>query len=164
MSTEHPTPSNAPVTRATFDQFMVPNYAPGAMIPVRGQGSRVWDQSGRELIDFAGGIAVSAVPGPNAAVMALSLSGLPPHPFLFLGFLPAKAGPRAAELKRLGGIERAGLSATLVFYEAPHRLAEALAAMAEGLGATEGQTGQAISVSGLFAVAASSSSRPPRGN
>lgn len=81
------------------------------------------------------GVAISAVPGPNAAVMALSLSGLPPHPFLFLGFLPAKAGPRAAELKRLGGIERAGLSATLVFYEAPHRLAEALAAMAEGLGA-----------------------------
>lgn len=63
MSSEHPTPtpSNAPVTRATFDQFMVPNYAPGAMIPVRGQGSRVWDQTGRELIDFAGGIAVSAV-------------------------------------------------------------------------------------------------------
>ena len=81
------------------------------------------------------GIAISAVPGPNAAVMALSLSGLPPHPFLFLGFLPAKGGPRAAELARLRGIERAGLSATLVFYEAPHRLAEALAAMAEGLGA-----------------------------
>jgi len=81
------------------------------------------------------GVAISAVPGPNAAVMALSLSGLPPHPFLFLGFLPAKAGPRAAELKRLRGVERAGLSATLVFYEAPHRLAEALAAMAEGLGA-----------------------------
>ena len=81
------------------------------------------------------GIAISGIPGPNAAVMALSLSGLPPHPFLFLGFLPARAGPRAAELARLRGIERAGLSATLVFYEAPHRLAEALAAMAEGLGA-----------------------------
>ena len=81
------------------------------------------------------GLAVSAVPGPNAAVMALSLSGLPPHPFLFLGFLPAKGGPRAAELARLRGIEKAGLSATLVFYEAPHRLAETLAAMAEALGA-----------------------------
>lgn len=81
------------------------------------------------------GVAISAVPGPNAAVMALSLSGLPPHPFLFLGFLPARAGPRAADLKRLRGIERAGLSATVVFYEAPHRLAEALAAMAEALGA-----------------------------
>nr|WP_232479309.1 16S rRNA (cytidine(1402)-2'-O)-methyltransferase [Roseomonas rosulenta] len=81
------------------------------------------------------GVAVSAIPGPNAAVMALSLSGLPPHPFLFLGFLPAKAGPRAAEVARLRAVERAGLSATLVFYEAPHRLGEALAALAEGLGA-----------------------------
>jgi 16S rRNA (cytidine1402-2'-O)-methyltransferase len=81
------------------------------------------------------GVTVSAIPGPNAAVMALSLSGLPPHPFLFLGFLPARAGPRAAEIMRLRQLERAGLSATLVLYEAPHRLAEALAALAEGLGA-----------------------------
>ncbi|WP_312932472.1 aspartate aminotransferase family protein [Pseudomonas sp.] len=51
----------APVQRADFDQVMVPNYAPAAFIPVRGQGSRVWDQSGRELIDFAGGIAVNAL-------------------------------------------------------------------------------------------------------
>ena len=51
----------AAVQRADFDQVMVPNYAPAAFIPVRGQGSRVWDQSGRELIDFAGGIAVNAL-------------------------------------------------------------------------------------------------------
>ena len=56
-----PTQPTAPISRATFDQVMVPNYAPGAFIPVRGHGSRVWDQGGRELIDFAGGIAVSAV-------------------------------------------------------------------------------------------------------
>jgi len=87
----------------------------------------------REAI--AAGVAVSAVPGPNAAVMALLLSGLPPHPFLFLGFLPARAGPRAAEVARLRQVERAGLAATAVFFEAPHRLAEALAALAEGLGA-----------------------------
>ena len=80
------------------------------------------------------GVAISAVPGPNAAVTALALSGLPPHPFLFLGFLPARAGPRAAELARLRGIERAGLAATLVFFEAPHRLGEAIAAMAEAFG------------------------------
>lgn len=83
---------------------------------------------------IAAGLPVTAVPGPNAAVMALTLSGLPPHPFLFLGFLPARAGPRTTELARLRGIERAGLSATLVFFEAPHRLGEALAAMAETLG------------------------------
>lgn len=84
---------------------------------------------------IAAGVPVGAVPGPNAAVMALTLSGLPPHPFLFLGFLPAKDGPRAMELSRLRNVERAGLSATLVFYEAPHRLAETLAAMAAGFGA-----------------------------
>lgn len=42
----------APVLRADFDQVMVPNYSPAAFIPVRGEGSRVWDQTGRELIDF----------------------------------------------------------------------------------------------------------------
>jgi 4-aminobutyrate aminotransferase-like enzyme len=56
MSVEH-----AAVQRADFDQVMVPNYAPAAFIPVRGAGSRVWDQSGRELIDFAGGIAVNVL-------------------------------------------------------------------------------------------------------
>jgi acetylornithine/N-succinyldiaminopimelate aminotransferase len=51
----------APVQRADFDQVMVPNYAPAAFIPVRGAGSRVWDQSGRELVDFSGGIAVNVL-------------------------------------------------------------------------------------------------------
>ncbi|WP_337881201.1 aspartate aminotransferase family protein [Rheinheimera sp.] len=49
------------VGRALFDEVMVPNYAPAPMIPVRGQGSRVWDQQGREYVDFAGGIAVNAL-------------------------------------------------------------------------------------------------------
>ncbi|MBW6398427.1 16S rRNA (cytidine(1402)-2'-O)-methyltransferase [Roseomonas sp. HJA6] len=100
-------------------------------------GTPLMSDPGYRLVRAAieAGVTVSAVPGPNAAVMALSLSGLPPHPFLFLGFLPAKSGPRGAELGRLRGIEKAGLSATLVFYEAPHRLAETLAAMAEALGA-----------------------------
>ena len=84
---------------------------------------------------IAAGVPVSAIPGPNAAVMALTLSGLPPHPFLFHGFLPPKSAARAAEIARLAAMEAAGLSATLIFYEAPHRVAEALAALAEGLGA-----------------------------
>lgn len=49
------------VERSLFDDVMVPNYAPSAVIPVRGQGSRVWDQQGKEYIDFAGGIAVSSL-------------------------------------------------------------------------------------------------------
>jgi 16S rRNA (cytidine1402-2'-O)-methyltransferase len=84
---------------------------------------------------IAAGVTVSAIPGPNAAVMALTLSGLPPHPFLFHGFLPPKSAARAAEIGRIAGMEAAGLTATLIFYEAPHRVAEALTALAEGLGA-----------------------------
>jgi len=49
------------VTRELFDEVMVPNYAPSAIIPVRGEGSRVWDQNDNELIDFAGGIAVNCL-------------------------------------------------------------------------------------------------------
>ncbi|MCW8884781.1 MAG: aspartate aminotransferase family protein [Motiliproteus sp.] len=49
------------VNRDTFDQVMVPNYKPQAMIPVRGSGTRVWDQQGREYIDFSGGIAVNVL-------------------------------------------------------------------------------------------------------
>ncbi|WP_334050565.1 aspartate aminotransferase family protein [Alteromonas gracilis] len=49
------------VTRATFDDVMVPNYNPADMVPVRGEGSRVWDQDGAEYIDFAGGIAVNVL-------------------------------------------------------------------------------------------------------
>ncbi|MGL6041953.1 MAG: aminotransferase class III-fold pyridoxal phosphate-dependent enzyme, partial [Deefgea sp.] len=50
-----------PLSRAAFDQYMVPNYAPAAFVPVRGEGSRVWDQTGKEYIDFAGGIAVNSL-------------------------------------------------------------------------------------------------------
>ena len=49
------------VERGLFDDVMVPNYSPSAVIPVRGQGSRVWDQEDKEYIDFAGGIAVSSL-------------------------------------------------------------------------------------------------------
>jgi acetylornithine/N-succinyldiaminopimelate aminotransferase len=49
------------VERGLFDDVMVPNYAPAAVIPVRGQGSKVWDQQDKEYIDFAGGIAVSSL-------------------------------------------------------------------------------------------------------
>ncbi|MBY6064373.1 aspartate aminotransferase family protein [Pseudidiomarina sediminum] len=49
------------VTRATFNDVMVPNYNPAKMIPVKGEGSRVWDQEGKEYVDFAGGIAVNCL-------------------------------------------------------------------------------------------------------
>ncbi|WP_028865121.1 aspartate aminotransferase family protein [Psychromonas aquimarina] len=53
--------SNTQITRPLFDQVMVPNYAPLAMIPVRGEGSRVWDQEDNEYLDLTGGIAVNAL-------------------------------------------------------------------------------------------------------
>ncbi|PVZ16261.1 MULTISPECIES: aspartate aminotransferase family protein [unclassified Pseudomonas] len=56
MSVEHPV-----VQRTDFDHVIVPTYAPAGFIPVRGAGSRVWDQAGRELIDFSGGIAVNVL-------------------------------------------------------------------------------------------------------
>jgi acetylornithine/N-succinyldiaminopimelate aminotransferase len=49
------------VNRALFDDVMVPNYAPSSVIPVKGEGSRVWDQENNEFIDFAGGIAVNCL-------------------------------------------------------------------------------------------------------
>ncbi|EAR07858.1 aspartate aminotransferase family protein [Reinekea blandensis] len=56
-------------TREQFDDVMVPNYAPGKIIPVKGEGSRVWDQDGREYIDFAGGIAVNALGHAHPALV-----------------------------------------------------------------------------------------------
>ena len=67
------------------------------------------------------GIAVSVVPGPSAVTAALAGSGLPPQPFRFIGFLPRTAGARRSTLERL-----AADVATLVAFEAPHRLADAL--------------------------------------
>jgi 16S rRNA (cytidine1402-2'-O)-methyltransferase len=78
----------------------------------------------------AAGVRVTAVPGPSAVLTALALSGLPVDRFCFEGFLPRKAGERARRLAELAGEPR-----TTVFFEAPHRLAAALAAMAEVLGA-----------------------------
>jgi 16S rRNA (cytidine1402-2'-O)-methyltransferase len=75
------------------------------------------------------GIEVQPVPGPSAALAALSASGLPTDAFHFGGFLPSKAGARARVLQEL-----AAETATLVFYEAPHRILEALEAIEQVLG------------------------------
>ncbi len=52
---------NIAVTRETFDNVILPVYAPAQFVPVKGKGSRVWDQQGKEYIDFSGGIAVTAL-------------------------------------------------------------------------------------------------------
>jgi 16S rRNA (cytidine1402-2'-O)-methyltransferase len=77
----------------------------------------------------AAGHAVTAIPGPSAALAALTVSGLPTDAFFFAGFLPAKEGARKSRLSDL-----AVVPATLVFFEAPTRVAETLADLAAGLG------------------------------
>ena len=75
-------------------------------------------------------IPVVPIPGPSAFVAALAASGLPAEEFLFVGFLPSRAGARRKKLDELRGEPRA-----LVLYEAPHRLTETLSDAAEILGA-----------------------------
>ena len=78
----------------------------------------------------AEGIPVTSVPGPSAVLTAIAVSGLPVDRFCFEGFLPRKAGERARRLESLADEPR-----TMVFFEAPHRTATALEAMAAALGA-----------------------------
>ncbi|MCF3135591.1 16S rRNA (cytidine(1402)-2'-O)-methyltransferase [Streptomyces olivochromogenes] len=75
-------------------------------------------------------VHVTAVPGPSAVLTALALSGLPVDRFCFEGFLPRKAGERLSRLREVAEERR-----TLVYFEAPHRLDDTLAAMAEVFGA-----------------------------
>jgi 16S rRNA (cytidine1402-2'-O)-methyltransferase len=77
----------------------------------------------------AAGLPVVPVPGPSAAVAAVSVSGLPTDRFLFVGFLPSRAGARQRALEEL-----AGRTETLVVYESPHRVTESLADMRDVLG------------------------------
>ena len=113
----------------------------------------------------AAGHAVVTIPGPCAAVAALTLAGLPTDRFLFVGFLPPKQAARAAAIA-----EVAGVRATLVLYESGPRLAVTLAALAEGLGDREAAVTREITkrfeeaVTGTLAeLAARYADAPPRG-
>ncbi|MEJ7776170.1 MAG: 16S rRNA (cytidine(1402)-2'-O)-methyltransferase [Sphingomicrobium sp.] len=113
----------------------------------------------------AAGHGVHTIPGPSAAIAALTVAGLPTDRFLFAGFLPAKDKARADAIAEL-----AGLRATLVFFESGPRLGAALAALSRGLGDREAAvareltklheecvTGSLDDLSDLYAEA------PPRG-
>lgn len=113
----------------------------------------------------AAGIAVTTIPGPSAAIAALTLAGLPTDRFFFLGFLPAKSKARADAIA-----EVAAVRATLVLYESGPRLAAALSALAEGLGDREAAVAREISkrfeecVTGSLAeLAARYTQAPPKG-
>lgn len=77
----------------------------------------------------ARGVSIAVVPGPCAAIAALSIAGLPTDRFVFEGFLPAKNAARVARLRALSSEQR-----TMIFYEAPHRLVEVLRDLAAELG------------------------------
>ncbi|MBA4048401.1 MAG: 16S rRNA (cytidine(1402)-2'-O)-methyltransferase [Sphingomonas sp.] len=113
----------------------------------------------------AAGHPVVTIPGPCAAVAALTLAGLPTDRFLFMGFLPAKAGARAATIA-----EVAAVRATLIFYESGPRLGASLAELAEGLGDREAAVTREITkhfeeaVGGtLSTLAARYADAPPKG-
>jgi len=119
---------------------------------------------------LAEGLAVTGVPGANAALLALVLSGLPPQPFLFLGFPPPRQAARLAAFAGLRAAERAGLSATHVWYEAPHRLAETLADMTQIFGDRPAAVARELTKrfeelrrQGLAALAAHYATTPARG-
>ncbi|MEV8337882.1 16S rRNA (cytidine(1402)-2'-O)-methyltransferase [Leucobacter sp. NPDC077196] len=75
------------------------------------------------------GVAVSAIPGPSAVITALAVAGLPTDRFAFEGFLPRKSGERSRAVRALAAEQR-----TLVFFEAPTRLAASLGDLADAFG------------------------------
>lgn len=105
--------------------------AGGTVLVVSDAGMPTVSDPGYRVVALAveRGVRVTALPGPSAVVTALAISGLPVDRFCFEGFLPRKAGERAQRIAELAKETR-----TMVFFEAPHRLADALAALALGLG------------------------------
>lgn len=110
-------------------------------------------------------IPVIPIPGPSAALAALAASGLPVEEFAFLGFLPARAGDRRKTIQALRAERK-----TLIFYEAPHRIAEMLADAAEILGARPAVVAREITKlheeflrGTLEELAARAAKHPPRG-
>ncbi len=103
----------------------------GAVALVSDAGTPLISDPGQRLVEsaVAAGHTVVSVPGPSAAIAALSACAMPTERFLFAGFLPTRAGKRDTVLAEL-----ASLAASLVFYESPNRLAASLAAMAHRFG------------------------------
>ncbi|MET7749922.1 16S rRNA (cytidine(1402)-2'-O)-methyltransferase [Micromonospora sp. NPDC005367] len=118
---ERRTPELVEVIQAGYTVALVTD---GGMPSVSDPGYRLV----RAALDV--GAPVTAAPGPSAVTTALALSGLPCDRFCFEGFLPRSPGARRSRLRALAGEER-----TLVIFEAPHRVASALADLADTFGA-----------------------------
>src|SRR5690606_28760063 len=116
---------------AAVDRLVARIQAGGSVALVSDAGTPLLSDPGFTLVRAcrAAGVAVTALPGASAALTALQLSGLPAERFLFAGFLPPRQGQRRRALEELKTVP-----ATLIFYEAPHRLREMLADLAAVLG------------------------------
>ena len=117
--------------RAAATAAVLETLRTGAVALVSDAGTPLISDPGAELVRrvVAEGGRVEALPGANAALTALVVSGLPPAPFTFVGFLSRQRGDRRVQLAAL-----ADRPDTLVFYEAPHRLQETLLALQDALG------------------------------
>ena len=113
-----------------------------AIALVSDAGTPLISDPGYKLVRAArvAGAAVHTIPGPSAAIAALTLSALPTDRFLFAGFLPAKAKARADAIAELKSVR-----ATLVFYESGPRVAESLSSLTEGFGQREAAVVREIS-------------------
>jgi 16S rRNA (cytidine1402-2'-O)-methyltransferase len=146
---------------------LVARLASEAIALVSDAGTPLISDPGFKLVRDAraAGHQVVTLPGPCAAVAALTLAGLPTDRFLFVGFLPAKAKAKADAIAEIAPIR-----ATLVLYESGPRLAATLTALAEGLGDREAAVAREISktfeecVTGrLSELAARYDDAPPKG-
>jgi 16S rRNA (cytidine1402-2'-O)-methyltransferase len=110
---------------------LIARMASEAVALVSDAGTPLISDPGYKLVRDAraAGVNIVTIPGPSAAIAALTLAGLPTDRFMFVGFLPAKAKARADAIAEIAGIR-----ATLVFYESGPRLAASLATLADGLG------------------------------
>ncbi|MBN8812827.1 MULTISPECIES: 16S rRNA (cytidine(1402)-2'-O)-methyltransferase [Sphingomonas] len=146
---------------------LVARMATEAIALVSDAGTPLISDPGFKLVRDAraAGHPVTTIPGPCAAIAALTLAGLPTDRFLFLGFLPSKQQARAEAIAEIAGVR-----ATLVLYESGPRLSACLAALAEGLGDREAAVAREISkkfeecVTGsLTQLAARYAEAPPKG-
>jgi 16S rRNA (cytidine1402-2'-O)-methyltransferase len=146
---------------------LVARMAGEAIALVSDAGTPLISDPGYKLVRDAraAGVSVTTIPGPSAAIAALTLAGLPTDRFAFFGFLPAKAAARAAAIA-----EAAAFNGSLIFYESGPRLAAALAALHAGLGGRAAAVAREISkkfeetvTGGLAELAARYEGAPPKG-
>ena len=160
---------------APYHDHNADRVRPGLIERMRGQAVALVSDAGTPLISDPGyklvrdaraaGIAVRTIPGPSAVIAALTLAGLPTDRFAFFGFLPAKAGAKAAAIAEAGAF-----GGTFAFYESGPRLAATLAALAEGLGDRDAAVAREISkrfeetvIGTLTELAARYAGAPPKG-